>query len=160
MTIVRWVALVTLLGVTVLAELSSWAWPALAFCFFPSWVVIAVLTHVLPWSRIGYVAVVLGLVIDIYAPTPFGMWMIMLLSITIIIQLIHTTWVKQASALSVFVTTFCASVAVSILPWLWQLTLSTVTNITWWHWPVAWLVTSSLTALIVWIIPSRYERLV
>lgn len=163
----QWFGVVIVSGSTVVAEVVSWSIPHLAFQLLPSWIVCAVLASLIPWPRSGWIALALGLGIDVFSPAPFGLWLVMLLLLVVVTEAVRTTWVKQASALSAFACLLCGMVAASIPLWLWAIAAERTTAIVpvillvpWWHWPVIWLFASSMAAVLVRILPSPYERLV
>lgn len=163
----QWVVLVCGAACIVVLEVVSWAFHPMAFWLYPSWIYLAIVMQLLPWPRSAYLALSIGLVIDLYAPAPFGLWMVSLLLLVVVGQWIHTTWVKQASALSVFIAILGGLVAATVPVWLWQVAASSssvfadvILQVHWWQWPVGWFIMSLLAAVCVRILPSRYERLV
>lgn len=151
---------------TVVAEIASWSVPPLAFSFSFSVVCIGSLVHSLSWPRPALLAILLGACIDVFAPAPFGTWMISLLLLVVTAQWIKTTWLKQMSVLSVFVGVSMSMIVATLPFWLW-LTVSFFTPavspviqlVAWWHWPLSWLTMAVLVAVITRLIPSPYERL-
>ena len=163
----HWLMLILGIAITLVAETVSWAAHSTAFWILPSWVFVAVVMHLLPWPRSVYVAFSLGILVDLYAPAPFGFWTISLILLVIVGQWIHTTWLKQASALSVFAAILGGVVAATLPLWVWQIGASrtsilseAILAVHWWQWPIGWLVMSLSAAIIVRILPSRYERFV
>lgn len=153
-------------GVTVLLEVISWSLPFSAFRIYPSWVGVAIMTSVLPWPRSLYAAVGLGFIIDLFAPAPFGVWMVMLSLLVIVSQWVQTTWLKQTSALAALASITCGTIVATIPIWFWLMlsyqttVLSPVIQLVpWWQWPISWLGLSAVAALLIRIIPSPYERL-
>ncbi|MBI4407643.1 MAG: hypothetical protein HY565_04055 [Candidatus Kerfeldbacteria bacterium] len=166
MSRLRTALLIALGAATVIVEIVSWSIPSLAWRIYPSWVYVAIITSVLSWPRSLYVAVGLGFVLDLFAPAPFGIWMLMLALLVVVSQWVKTTWVKQASALAAFAAIGCGMMAATIPIWFWLIlsyrsaVLSPVIQLVpWWSWPISWLGLSVLSALLIRIIPSPYERL-
>ncbi len=163
----QWFILILGAGVILVSEVVMWSIQPLAFWFFPSWIYIAVVMHLLPWPRSVYLAFVLGVLVDCYAPAPFGLWTISLIVLVVVDQWIHTTWLKQASALSVLIAIFGGLIAATIPFWIWQIMAlrssaisSVILQVSWWHWPAGWIIMSLLAAIFIRILPSRYERFV
>lgn len=150
---------------TVIAEIVSWSIPWLAFSFSFSVVGIGIMVHSLSWPRPAWLAIGLGVAIDLFAPAPFGLWTVSLILLAVTAEWIKTTWLKQASILSVFVGVSLSMVVATIPLWLWlaaSFSTSAVSPVIqlvpWWHWPVGWLMMAVLVAMITRIIPSPYER--
>ncbi len=163
----KWAFIAVLFAMVVVSEVSSWAIQPAAFRMYPSWICVAVMMHLLPWPKSAYAAVSLGLLIDLYSPAPFGTWMCSLLLLVLVGQWIHTTWLKQATGISVLFASLSGMIAATLPIWIWQIlaTQSSVFNQTilvvrWWQWPLAWILMSLCAAIGVRVLPSRYERFV
>jgi cell shape-determining protein MreD len=163
----HWVVLVITFGVVVIAEVASWAVQPFAFRFYPSWLYIAILMHLLPWPQSAYAAVALGVMIDLYSPAPFGIWMLSLFLLVTVGQWVHTTWLKQATGISILFASLFGMMAASVPIWIWQVIAAktaivsqTILVVHWWQWPLGWIPMSLLAAVAVRILPSRYERFV
>ncbi|HBY73301.1 MAG TPA: hypothetical protein DEG44_01275, partial [Candidatus Kerfeldbacteria bacterium] len=73
-------------GVTIVAEVASWSIPSLAFTVLPSVVYCGVLANSVSWPKSAVLAVLLGGLIDVFAPAPFGTWMIALVLLVIVTE--------------------------------------------------------------------------
>lgn len=158
--------LVISVGLVVLLEVATWALPV-AWRLYPSWVAVAVVTSMLAWPRSGWYALGLGFMIDVFAPAPFGLWMAMLFVLSVTCMVVKTSWVKQLSVLSVFVSVLCGVAAASVPIWIWDIVATQTTVISavsvvvpWWQWPLIWISNSLIAALLVRLLPSPYERFV
>lgn len=163
----HWALLIAGGAIAIVFEVVSWGLATTAFWILPSWIFIAIMMHLLPWPRSVYVAAVIGLLIDLYAPAPFGLWMLSSMLLVTVGQWMHTTWIKQASALSVLAAILAGVVAATIPLWVWQILAQrspvvseAILMVHWWQWPLGWLMMSLIAAIIIRIIPSRYERFV
>lgn len=153
-------------GAVLVAEMISWSLPIVAFAFLPSLIYCGVVANSIGWPRSIGIAVGLGILIDFFAPAPFGVWTAALVLLVTVIEWVTTTWLKQASVLSVFVAVSFGLVAATVPFWGWLMlswqtaAVSPVIQLVpWWHWPAGWLIMSIVVALLTRLVPSPYERL-
>lgn len=136
----------------------AWLWPlsGMFLTFHLFFIVIATLTFVSEWSKVIWYALAHGFILDLYSPQLFGLYLCTALVLTGSIALLQTTWLKQASLLSVAtiaaISFVFADALVFIWQWgsPWQATLSQVIG--------GWLAMVMLTTLAARLVSSRYEK--
>lgn len=144
-----------------------WPVPNLLLAFHLSYVVIAAVTLIGDWQKTLWYALIQGLVLDIYSPQVFGLYLCTAIVLTVAIVSLQATWLKQASLLSVATISGLSFLIAQMVIWIWQwgsetlhltdlrlfASRSLLTSF------VSWFIMVLLTALIVRLLSPRYEKL-
>ena len=94
-------SLVFLVGMLDNAGTLSITW--LAYSFSLTFITVIVLALMFPISQALFWGTVQGLVLDIYSPSLFGMYMLSAVVLIIVVKWLRQTWFKQTSVLAISV---------------------------------------------------------
>lgn len=87
-------SVILLLAITVV-DLSLAAWPELAYSIFFSFICIIIVSSVYSLPASLRWAIAQGLLLDLFSPSPFGIYLISSIALVYCVQILQYSWLKQ-----------------------------------------------------------------
>lgn len=103
----KWVRRIFMLGgllATMLVDLSVSAWPRFGFTIFFCFITFTVISLSTVFSSAIYSALVQGVLLDLFSPSPFGIYMVSLVVLVCCVQVLRYNWLKQPTPLHHLIT--------------------------------------------------------
>lgn len=163
-----YIALGVALLLTSMLEIALvWSLPHLLLAFHVSFIVVASVTFIGDWQKTIWYALLQGLILDIYSPQVFGLYICTAVLLTLAIAVLQATWLKQASLLSVATIAGASFLIGQLIVWVAQWSsealhltdVQLVAQSSWLTVLAGWLMMILCTAAIVRLISPRYEKL-